>query len=106
MGYQGWTRFGGLLHEQPLRSVLALGGPLLAAGLWYTFAVPDDPSRSGRAPVSVPGVVRLALELAFFALAAWALCHAGNPLLSMILAVEVIIHYVVSYDRIAWLLKQ
>ena len=43
-----------------------LGLPAIAAAAWVTFAVPGDPSRSGRAPVPVPGWVRLLLELAVF----------------------------------------
>jgi hypothetical protein len=101
IGYWGWTQ-----HEGFVRYLLAIGGPILAAVLWATFAVPDDPSRSGKAPVPVPGILRLALELTLFAFAAWALYDAGNSLLALILAAVVVVHYVLSYDRIAWLLKQ
>lgn len=101
IGYWGWSQ-----HDGALRFVLAIGLPLLAAILWGTFAVPEDPSRSGKAPVPVPGIVRLVLELALFAFAAWALYDAGNATLALVLAAIVIIHYVLSYDRIAWLLRQ
>jgi len=101
IGYWGWTQ-----HEGFLQYLLAIGGPILAAVLWSTFAVPDDPSRSGKAPVPVPGIVRLALELAMFGFAVWALHDAGNSLLALILVVIVVIHYALSYDRIAWLLRQ
>jgi hypothetical protein len=100
LGYWGWT-----LHEGLLRVVLAIGLPLGAAVLWGTLAVPGDPSRSGRAPVPVPGIVRLALELILFGLAAWALYDAGQPALGTILAAVVVLHYAVSHDRMAWLLK-
>ena len=99
LAHWGWSQ-----HEGWLRFVLAIGLPLLAAALWATFAVPDDPSRSGKAPVPVPGIVRLVLELAFFAAATWAIYDAGNATLSIILATAVAIHYAVSYDRIIWLL--
>jgi hypothetical protein len=101
IGYWGWTQ-----HDGFVRYLLAVGGPVLAAVLWGTFAVPDDPSRSGKAPVPVPGIIRLALELAIFAFAAWALYDAGHGLLALILAIAVVVHYALSYDRIAWLLKQ
>jgi hypothetical protein len=101
IGYWGWSQNDGLL-----RFVLVIGAPLIAAILWGTFAVPDDPSRSGKAPVPVPGIVRLVLELAIFAFAAWALYDTGNVVLSLILATVVVIHYALSYDRIAWLLRQ
>jgi hypothetical protein len=100
-GYWGWTT-----HRGPLRYLLALGLPLLLTILWGTFAVPDDPSRSGRAPLPVPGFVRLALELTVFAFAAWALYDADRPALGLILAAVVVIHYALSYDRIAWLLRR
>ena len=101
IGYWGWTQ-----HDGFVRYLLAIGGPILAAVLWGTFAVPDDPSRSGKAPVPVPGILRLALELAIFAFATWALYDAGSGLLALLLAAIVVVHYALSYDRIAWLLKQ
>jgi len=101
VGYWGWSQ-----HRGPLRYLVTFGLPLLMAIVWSTFAVPDDPSRSGRAPVPVPGVVRLLLELAVFGFAAWALYAAGSPVLAMAFALVVVIHYVVSYDRIAWLVRQ
>ena len=92
---KGFTRF-----------LLVLGMPLLLAIVWGTFAVPNDPSRSGHAPIPVPGVVRLVLELANFAFAAWALYDVGLPLPGLILVVLVIVHYILSYDRITWLVRQ
>ena len=50
LGFWGWSQ-----TEAPWRYVLMLGVPALAAAVWATFTVPDDPSRSGRAPVPVPG---------------------------------------------------
>ncbi|MBX3054137.1 MAG: YrdB family protein [Caldilineaceae bacterium] len=92
--------------DEWLRYLLVLGIPLLAALLWGTFAVPDDPSRSGKAPVPVPGVVRLLLELFFFALAAGALLAAGAGTFGWLYALAVAVHYALSYDRIRWLLRQ
>lgn len=88
------------------RYALAFAAPLLAACVWGVFAVPNDPSRSGRAPVPVPGLVRLCLELAFFALGAWALGRAGRPLWGMALAAITALHYALSYDRVSWLLQR
>lgn len=101
LGAWGWQQFEGLA-----RILAAVGIPLLAAILWGTFAVPEDPSRSGKAPVPVPGLVRLILELAFFGLAVWALFAMQAVTLAWILLIAVILHYLVSYDRIAWLLKR
>lgn len=101
IGSWGWGQSDGAL-----RYVLAIGLPLVAATLWGTFAVLDDPSRSGKAPVPVPGVVRLLLELAFFGAAAFGLYASDRVALSLIMAGAVIVHYALSYDRIGWLLKQ
>jgi len=86
--------------------VLTLGIPLLAAILWGTFAVRDDPSRSGKASVPIPGVIRLLLELTFFALAVGALFAADATTFGWLLGSAVFIHYAISYDRIRWLLGQ
>ena len=69
-----------------------IGGPVIAAAVWATFAVPEDPSRSGKAPVPVRGVVRLVLELCLFGFAVWALHDAGSSMLALILAGITVIH--------------
>ena len=78
--------------------------PLIFAVIWGVFNVPGDPSRSGKAPVRVPGIVRLLIEIDILALAAWAL-FTFNPTYGWIFGIVVLVHYVLSYDRIAWLLK-
>ena len=88
-----------------LRFVLAIGVPLVLAAIWGTFAVPHDPSRSGAAPVVTPGTLRLIIELSFFGFGVWALYHVGYLRVSLVVAIIVIIHYLISYDRIAWLLS-
>ena len=52
------------------RWVAVVIAPLAAATSWGTFNVLDDPSRSGEAPVEVPGWVRLGVELLVFGVAA------------------------------------
>lgn len=101
MGYWGWTQ-----HEGIWRYVWAVGLPLGWAILWGVFAVPEDPSRSGKAPVPVPGWARLVLEFAYFATAVWALFAADQNQLGLVFGVLVLIHYALSYDRILWLLKR
>jgi len=98
MGYWGWR-----IGDGWLRWLLMLGVPLLAAVLWGVFRVDNDP---GRAPVRVPGVLRLVLELAYFAFAVWALRDAGAVAASWLLGGAVLLHYAISYDRILWLLRQ
>ena len=101
MGLWGWRSGSGWL-----RFALASLVPLVAAVLWGTLAVPDDPSRSGAAPIAVPGVVRLALELGIFAFAAWALHDSGFTRASWMLGIIVALHYLASYDRILWLVSR
>ena len=67
--------------------------------------MPNDPSRSGAAPIKVSGIIRLAIELAIFILSIWALYDLEYYRLSWFLGVLVTAHYLVSYDRIIWLLK-
>ena len=101
MGVWSWNQ-----SEGWFRFVLALGIPLIAAIVWGTFAVPNDPSRSGAAPVAVPGILRLTIEAIIFIFAVWALYDLGFTRLSWLLGIIVVIHYLVSYDRILWLIKQ
>ena len=91
LGCWGWHLTGGWL-----RYGATAGLPLAAAVLWGVFRIPNDPKP---APVPIPGIVRLLLELGLFGFAAWALYDLGHPVLSSIIAVTVIIHYIVSYDR-------
>jgi len=101
LGYWGWTQ-----HDGIWRFVWGLGLILFAAVVWGTFAVPEDPSRSGKAPVPVPGAVRLVIELVFFAAGTWAFIAADRPLWGFALGILTVIHYALSYDRIIWLLKR
>ena len=101
MGVWGWRQSDG-----GLRFFLAVGIPVLAAIAWGTFAVPNDPSRSGAAPVPVPVTIRLLLELAVFCLAFWALYDVELRAMAWALGVLVIFHYAISYDRVRWLVVQ
>ena len=100
MGYWGWTQ-----HEGLVRWLWVISAPLIAAILWGTFAVPNDPSRSGHAPIPTPGTVRLFLELSIFAVGAIALIASQQKPAGMVLAIVVLFHYVISYDRILWLFR-
>lgn len=97
-GYWGWTQ-----HEGIWRWVLGLGVPVVTAAVWGIFRVPNDP---GKPPVRVPGVVRFLLEVIFFGLAVGLLYAAHQSTAATILGVVVVLHYLVSYDRVVWLLKQ
>ena len=101
MGTWGWRQSDGWL-----RLVLAVGIPLIAAVAWGTLAVPNDPSRSGTAPIVVSGILRLGIELAVFVFATWVLYDLGLTRLSLALGIVVAAHYLASYDRILWLIRQ
>lgn len=98
LAYWGWT-----MHEGLTQVLLVIALPLAAATLWGVFRVDNDPKK---APVRIPGVLRLLLELALFVMAVALLAQAGQPTLALIFDVIVLIHYVISYDRIQWLLQQ
>ena len=99
-GIWGW-KFG----SEDFRIILALGLPMLIAAIWGVFAVPNDPSRSGKAPVPVIGSVRLLIELAIFVLTIWALNELEFVKVSWLFGSTVVLHYAISYDRILWLIK-
>lgn len=98
IGYWAWTSSPG-----SLKFTLGIGVPILAAVIWATFRVNGDP---GLAPVAVPGALRLLIELIVLLGGVLALYLVGRNNLAIIFAVLLILHYVMSYDRIEWLLKQ
>lgn len=78
--------------------------PVVAAVIWGTFAVPNDPSRSGGAPVPVPGSVRLLLEFVILGGAFVVMYVEGLFYPSVVFISLVIIHYILARERIRWLL--
>lgn len=82
---------------------LAIGVPLVAAAVWGRFNVPGDRSRSGEAAVAVSGATRLFIEFGVFA-AAVAAVFSASPVAAVALVAGVAIHYLLSRDRIRWLL--
>jgi hypothetical protein len=99
-GYWGLNQNFGLFNY-----ALMILLPVLVAALWGTFAVPNDPSRSGGAPVPVPGAFRLLLEFLVFGAAFLALYIGGLFYLSLVFISLVIIHYILDRERIRWLLN-
>ena len=97
--------FWGWKHDESIiRYPLAFGLPILAASIWGIFNVPGDPSRSGKAPVKVPGILRIIIELSIFGLAFLVLLKSGYISLAIIFVSLVILHYIFSIDRIKWLI--
>lgn len=78
----------------------------MLAVLWGTFAVKDDPSRSGKAPVPVPGVIRLLLELVVLLGAATMLALGGEWIAFGVFMVGVVLHHAMTLDRLRWLVRQ
>ena len=101
VGIWGFNHTDGLL-----KFVFGFGIPILLATIWGVFAVPNDKSRSGKAPVPTPGLIRLLIELGIFAIATWALYDLEKNKLCIVFGVAIILHYIVSYDRITWLLSK
>ncbi|WP_280422337.1 YrdB family protein [Nocardia carnea] len=91
--------------DSPVRWLLVVVLPVVAAAVWGVFAVPEDPSRSGTAPVAVPGPVRLVVEFAVFWGGAAALWTGGLPQLAIVSAAVLAVYHVVAYDRVLWLLR-
>jgi len=86
--------------------ILVIGLPVLIAVIWGCFAVPNDPSRSGKTVVAVPGYLRLAIEIVVFGAGVWFIYKSNFVTLAGLFAGIVLIHYLISYDRITWLLRQ
>jgi hypothetical protein len=102
LAYWGWA------WGDPWRWPLAIGLPLVAAVIWAMFRTPGDQSANQKAPMPVHGIIRLSIEMTFFGLAIVALftaqANARAELFGTILTLLVILHYILSWDRVMWLL--
>ena len=94
------------LAEEIPGILLAILLPVGFAVLWGVFAVRNDPSRSGKTVINVPGWFRLILELGLFAAATWMFLDLDYPVAGYILGVLVVFHYILSWKRLVWLLGQ
>lgn len=101
MGVWGYNR-----SDSATGIIYAIILPLGFALLWGIFAVKDDPSRSGNTVLPTPGILRLFLELFLFAAATWMMRDLAYDPIWWIFGLIVLIHYIISYDRVSWLLKQ
>jgi hypothetical protein len=100
LGIAAWQSTSG-----PARWIAAIGIPLVAAAVWGTFNVLNDPSRSGEAPVEVAGWLRLAIELTILGAGAVAIGVVGGRIAGIGFAVLILVHYTASWNRIQWLLS-
>ena len=101
LGLAAWTQTDGAA-----RWVAVVAVPLAAAALWGTFNVVDDPSRSGEAPVEVPGWVRLTVELLVLGGGWVAYGIAGYPAIGAAFAALTLLHYGAGRARLRWLLSR
>lgn len=85
--------------------VAAVVAPIVGATVWATFNVVEDPSRSGSAPVEVPGGVRLAIELLLFGLGVAGFLSAAMATVGVVFAVALLVHHLASVPRLRWLLS-
>ena len=98
--------WGYYLTNTPVKYLNVISFPIFLATLWGVFAVPNDPSRSGKTVVKTPGIIRLILELVVFACGAIALYLSSYWLSAIVFTALVVLHYLFSLDRIKWLIKQ
>ncbi len=85
-GYWGFVVPDGLV----LKLVAGLGVPIAAAVLWGLFA-------AHKASVALPAQAKLAVQLAWFAVAATALAFAGHVLLGVVLFLLYVLNRVLAY---------
>lgn len=100
VGQWGWQASAAL--PTPARYALAFGLPALMAAVWAIFRAPGDLMRQdGKKPVvSVPGRVRLAIELLFFGLAIAAQFAMGSLLPAAAVTLAILLHHFWSLDRL------
>ena len=101
-----WGIVGWHLTDTALRWVLVVVLPFVAAAVWGTFRAPGDHSANGGAPVAVPGVVRLVIELDVLLGAAVLTAVFWRPVVGLLLGVAVVAHYLTTLPRVRWLLRR
>ncbi|WP_416723636.1 YrdB family protein [Bacillus stercoris] len=101
IGVFAWISFDGYF-----KYVLTLVLPIAVMIVWSVFAVPHDPSRSGQTVIPVNGVTRLVIEILIFAMAVVALYFSHLKPVGIIFLCLIILHYIISAERIKWLLNQ
>lgn len=88
LGYWGFKTGSGAIAKV----ALGIGLPLVAAVVWGVFVAP-------RAPVELPGVLVLVLQVLVFGSAAAGLAATGHRTLALAFAVVVVLNAVLMY---AW----
>jgi hypothetical protein len=86
LGYWGFKTGNAIITK----IVLGVGAPLVAAVVWGVFVSPQ-------APVQLPGLLVLVLQVLVFGSAAAALVATGHRTLALVFAVIVVINAVLMY---------
>lgn len=96
------ARWGWSLTQGWPALVPAILVPGVAASVWGVFRVPND---GGAPTVEVPGPARLLLEVVFFGTAVWMAARTAGSAWALPLGVGTILHYALSWDRVALLAR-
>jgi len=100
--YGGWA----WAHTPPpLHLFTGLGLPVVVAFLWTVLRSrePEDPAEAP--PGRISPVTRLVLEALIFGLAILGLADIGAFRATWFFSGLLLLHYMLSYDRVAWMLK-
>lgn len=85
--------------------IASVVGIVVTAAIWGVFAVPNDPSRSGKTVVVTPGLVRLIIELSLFGVVTAWLAIGEGYIPAAVLGGATVVHYVSWPARIRWLVR-
>ncbi len=102
IGWAGWRIGGGGLAGGAIAAPLTIA----AMALWGVPGVSGDPARNPAPLLIVPGWARVVIEMAVLGAAAWALWVFVSRAASESFLTALGIVYIVSWDRIWWLLRQ
>ena len=69
-----------------------------------TLEILNSSEREGKFIIETIGVIKLMLEFLFFILSAIAINKLGYSKASLKFILVVLLHYIVSYDRVIWLI--
>ena len=99
-------RWSWMAQSGALRWLLVLGIPVIAATAWGLLRVPNEPHHHAKhGVIAVRGPVRLLVEAALFGGAVAALAASGATGWAWGMAAVTLAHYLVSWDRVVWLLR-
>lgn len=103
--YVSMALMGFFLTDSFIRWGLAIFIPVTMAIPWTYINVAGDPAREGKALVPVSGIIRLIIEFLYFSVAIFSAYYVMGKTIALIFISLLIIHYLISYDRVLWLLR-